>query len=44
MRQRLVAFRVKVRIRLVEHDEERIAIERARQADGCDWPADRALP
>jgi hypothetical protein len=31
--QRLVAFRVEVRIRLVEHDKERIAIERARQAD-----------
>ena len=31
--QRLVAFRVEVGIGLVEHDQERIAIERARQRD-----------
>src|SRR5690349_22098607 len=31
--QRLVAFRVEVRIRLVQDDQKRIAIECARQAD-----------
>ena len=31
--QRLVAFGIEIGIRLVEHDQERIAVERARQRD-----------
>ena len=37
-RQRLVAFGVEIGIRLVEHDQERIAIERARERDALALP------
>ena len=31
--QRLFAFGIEIGVRLVEHDQERIAVERARQRD-----------
>ena len=31
--QRLVAFGIEIRVRLVQHHEERIAIERTRERD-----------
>ena len=42
--QRFLAGRVKVGVRLVEHDQARIAIKRARQTDPLTLPARERLP
>ena len=43
-RQRLVALGVEIGVRLVEHDQERIAIERARQRDALRLAGRSAVP
>ena len=43
-RQRRFAFGVEIGVRLVEHDQERIAVERPRQRDALALAADRTPP
>jgi hypothetical protein len=42
--QSLVTFGIKIRIRLVEHDQEWIAVERASKRNALRLPAESAPP
>ena len=42
--QRLLALGIEVRIRLIEHNQERLAIERARQCDPLALSGRQASP
>ena len=44
LRERFVAFHVEVRIRLVEHDQERVATERPREPDALALPGRQRRP